>query len=562
MAAAAARVLLADAGAELSPTNPLADIDTTGVTPPPDLDAAATPSLLGEVYQAASAAADRRSGGRHYTPDWLATGLVGLAFGDGCPALVFDPASGGGAFLVAAADEMVRRGVPPARVGERLAGVDVDPWAVAVSRAALGLWAARLGEAEPRARLAVGDGLVGSWPDTVEVVVGNPPFLSPLRRGNQRSGADADAIEAATGVRPGPYTDVAALFVARAVAAVAPGGRVALVLPMSVATARDAAGVRGAVASAGAVRAVWRDRGDAFAAGVETFCPVVERAAAPAPVRVIDGHRFDRSTVVPAAAGDDWAALLDDATPDGPASDRLMSNGDVVGDLATVTAGFRDEYYAVAAAVTEGAGVAVSGGGDRGGDQPRVVTSGLIDVGICHWGRRPARIARQRWQRPVAPLAAIDAHDPRIGRWARDRLAPKVVVATQTRVIEAAVDVDGRWLPITPVLSVQPRDPRDLVALWAALSAPPVSRWMARRRRGSGLSGAAMRISARDLAAVPLPAYAGAWRAATEVATAATPDPSDATIVEVAALMTRAYGAGTDALEWWNQRRPPVADRE
>ena len=43
---------------------------------------------------------------------------------------------------------------------------------------------------------------------------------------------------------------------------------------------------------------------------------------------------------------------------------------------------------------------------------------------------------------------------------------PKVVVATQTRVVEAAVDPTGEWIPSTPVVSVH-ADPDELCG-WLA----------------------------------------------------------------------------------------------
>ncbi|HET6663646.1 MAG TPA: N-6 DNA methylase, partial [Acidimicrobiales bacterium] len=83
--------------------------------------------------QALLARADRRSLGAHHTPPDLARRLVALALdGLGPDAVVVDPACGGGAFLVAAAEALTAAGADPASVvGRQVRGVDLDPLAVA-----------------------------------------------------------------------------------------------------------------------------------------------------------------------------------------------------------------------------------------------------------------------------------------------------------------------------------------------------------------------------------------------------------------------------------------------
>ena len=105
--------------------------------------------------------------------------------------------------------------------------------------------------------------------------------------------------------------------------------------------------------------------------------------------------------------------------------------------------------------------------------------------------------------------------DRRLAAWADARLRPKVVVATQTRVVEAAVDDDGSWWPSVPVISVvldpdhDDDETRWLVA--AALSAPPVSAWAAERSGGTALAPQALKLSARQVLEVPLPVDRDAW---------------------------------------------------
>jgi hypothetical protein len=87
-----------------------------------------------------------------------------------------------------------------------------------------------------------------------------------------------------------------------------------------------------------------------------------------------------------------------------------------------------------------------------------------------------------------------------------DRLRrPKVLVATQTRVVEAVADPDGDLVPVTPVIAVVPNDPGDVWRVAAALTAPPVAALVQRRLAGTGLSPGSVRLTASIVADLPLP---------------------------------------------------------
>jgi hypothetical protein len=143
---------------------------------------------------------------------------------------------------------------------------------------------------------------------------------------------------------------------------------------------------------------------------------------------------------------------------------------------------------------------------------------------------------------------------------------PKVVVATQTRVLEAAVDLAGSWWPSVPTIAVTPRSggEPDLWALAAVLSAPPVSAWAVRHYGGSALSGDAIKLSAAQVLAIPLPGGADAWGRGAEAAAAAHTAGEEgdvvgwaAALLELGTAMTEAYDAPADILAWWRERLPP-----
>lgn len=479
--------------------------------------------LLDAAREALLDPGTRRRLGAHHTPPDLAGRLVDIAL-DGLPAsaTVVDPACGGGAFLVAAADTLVARGADPGHVvAEQLIGLDVDPLAVATTRAALRCWATShgvdVGDGEP-AGIRRADGLVARW--SADAVVGNPPFLSPLGA-TTGGGAAAARQRARLGA---PYADVAWLFLLRALHSARPGGRVVLMQPESLLSARDARLVREAAGPH--LEGVWVAGARVFGAAVRVCAPVLR--VEPVVGRV---QRWHGNGVRPAGravrpAPSSWAGLLPTTTP------RVrVRSGPIVGDLATATAGFRDEFYGLAEAAAEG-----------GAGQP-LITSGLIDPGRLAWGERPARIGGRRFSQPTVDGASLRGP---LAVWVAARAVPKVLVATQTRVIEAAADPTGRAIPLTPVLSVEPRRVADVWRLAAALTSPLVSAWALQAYGGAALSADAIKLSATQVLEAPLPVDQRAWATATRAL-------RRGNVVTCGSVLS---GGDRRLLAWWLARLP------
>jgi hypothetical protein len=385
------------------------------------------------------------------------------------PIRIVDPACGDGRFLVAAAARLRSLGATV-----ECTGGDLDDAAIAAARLAL-----------PEAEIRRADALHCDWgAEPFDLVVGNPPFLSQLAGATTRGGASVRG--------GGPYADVAAEFLALAGELVDPhGGRVAFVLPQSMLASRDAAPIRTAIGErAHMVWSWWSDR-RVFDAQVYACAVAFEFG------RAEDGpRRSNWSHVVTARQGVP-------ELPDGPAA--IDADGRLA-DRATGNANFRDEYYGMIPAV-----------GDHP-DGPPLVTSGLIDPGRSWWGQRPITLARQRFEHPRVELERLDDH---MRRWAARRLVPKVLVANQTRIVEAVCDPGGAWLPGVPVLGVYPLgahwdDPpasRSVAGLadaaWeiaAVLTSPFASAWLWHRGAGTGLSAGSIRLSPVVLGDLPWPA--------------------------------------------------------
>jgi hypothetical protein len=523
-------------------------------------DELAVPDILGPAWETLMASDDRRQLGAHFTPQRVADDIVGIACqllptavrdGSQVP-VVWDPTCGGGAFLLSAARALAARGHDPAAVIGSMYGTDIDPVALQVAGATLQLWAPH-GE---RPVLASTDVLVdvpASLPASgVDLVVGNPPFLSQLTTDTARSVERRAKLLERFGPAARGYVDDAGLVLLAALEHVSEHGVVALVLPQSILGASDAQALRSQVDSIAHLQALWIESGGAFEAAVDVVAPVFSHSTSTAMTMV---HHDGRELVLPESAHG-WAAGL--ALAQGVPQVPLGSGAGTIRQLADITAGFRQHFYGIADAVREA---------EDDDDPNRLVTSGAIEPLWNRWGMAHIKFAGNRWHRPVVDLDRVEDAD--VAGWFRDRRVPKLLIASQTPVPEVVVDPGGVLLPSVPVISVEPHDPHDLWRLAAILSSPVVAAMLATQSAGTGLSTRAIRVRASDLAAVPLPADEQAWNdgaVAAEQAHAAAHaghhGERQQHLRALAAAMATAFGCTAHADElmawWWERIRFPA----
>jgi len=472
---------------------------------------------------------ERRRRGAYFTPPALVDVLIRDVLypaldGRSTPPRVIDPACGDGRLLQAAGEQIARHfGVDPSPF---LVGVEMDPDEATRTAARLGVC------------VLVGDARnlldTPSHSGAYDIVLGNPPYLSQLRSATSRGGTSTFG--------GGPYADAAAEFLALALRLVPEhGGRIGLVLPMSVLATRHVGPIRHEVERRAAITSFWWSDSRMFDASVRTCILGLSTGAATELVRRSygpDATPIDsvQSRSVGAANGDSWSWLVADAS--GVPDLSAIRTAGVLADCAVATADFRDQYYGLVGAVVDDTAELA--------DHPQLITSGLIDPGATAWGQRPTVFAKQRYR---APRVRTELLDERMRRWAGARLVPKVLVASQTRVIEAAVDEHGRWLPSVPVVSVVPLSVDSLWRVGALLTSPVASALLASQRLGSGLSPQALRVTARDLGALPCPAQHDDWDHAATALRAGD-------VLECGRTMVRAYGLDAEhpALAWWERR--------
>lgn len=561
-----------------------------------------------DAHEANLDSTTRKARGIHYTPHDLAATLARRAIDlvearlGRLPATVCDPSCGSGAFLVAAAEELVTRGLDPIDVvTNRLVGYDIDEQAVDVAKDALIVWLSThtdedpLRHADPDMTLDINARDVLDATDDVslgehDLVIGNPPFLTQLRSstalGPQRLAALSDRLGELD-----PYVDASALFLDIATRSVTTGGVVCLLQPQSFLCNASARTVRDRVARSGGPIEVWSAQSTPFNASVRVCAistgpfdrgnsgddqVVVVWSGGRGTVEPTDVYRVDRPRV-----GESWGYMIAPAVgiPDLPM--RLANHHDgrtdsgiarTIGELARTTAGFRDEYYALRDACTEDSPALQeprdSGDGTLHVSPARVVTTGLIRPGGCDWGSVPARIGGTQWDRPVVRPEAVDRMKDRVRSWVVARMVPKVLVATQSRVVEACADPEGTMVPMTPVISIEPfdgwerlvdpHDEHDVDIWWivAALSAPSVSVVALTTHLGSGLSPHSLRWSASAVRDVDLPSDHDSWASGAHVAAqlaSCPPQDRDAHLEALGRHMLDAHDLTDrdDMFEWW-----------
>lgn len=417
----------------------------------------------------------------------------------------------------------MQRGHRPVAIAKCLRGVEIDPAAIEIARMRLAavLGGGRTVERLVRKGLRCGDAtrVQPSWLVS-DVMVANPPFRGQLKRGTVVDRLTAQRWRKRFGEEVRGYADPAAVFLLLISQALKPKGRACVILPRSMLASASTEPIRESVSRIARLEAVWMDDRFAFDAGTRVCAVTLVHKSGGVdshvrPLRVLG----EVEAVLPWA---NWKGRWSAAAAASAGVPALnVPHAGVVGDMARATADFRDQYYGLKGALCDdrhaGRGLnalrprtaAIDRRASRM-DRLPVHTTGLIGWNRSHWGERPARLLGRKFQHPAARVPALLSRPP-MRAWLGDMLHPKILLATQTPVIEAVVDARGEMAGSVPVIRLLPTDAKDVWLLAAALLAPATSAIAWWRHAGAGLSPRAIKLSAKQVADLPLPPCRAAW---------------------------------------------------
>lgn len=410
------------------------------------------------------------------------------------------------------------------------------------------------------------------WPEVFkrerggfDVVVGNPPFLNQLERQTVATRDAAEILRERSGGVVRGYADVAAAFLLLATRITREGGMIALVQPQSVLASRDARAIRQAVLARASLRSLWVANEHLFDASTFACAPVLWRGVE---ASVVNLERYTSALFRPLPPVEldmaglreepTWAHLV--ATASGVPEFEHHSVG-TLKDVASATADFRDQYYGLAGFLIAHADLPPEHRGDREAFPP-LVTTGLIDLARNDWADRPTRMLKESWLSPRIDRRRMD-REGELGAWMTARMTPKILLATQTRVMEVWVDERGEYVPSIPLISVCPHARDRIWHVAAALASPVCTAVALRRWGGTALNADAIKLSARQAMALPRPRDSRAWDRAAECLRCASECPTHSVrsmeyLQAMADAMMDAYQVDSAqkalVLKWWFAR--------
>ncbi len=393
-----------------------------------------------------------------------------------------------------------------------------------------------------------------------DVIMGNPPFLNQVENATTVEKGLATITRLVTGDSAVRYTDVSATFLLLGVRLLSEHGRSCLVQPQSLLAAKAAGPVRRDLLSTCSLVGLWVSNEHVFeGVSVFTCAPTLERGGDRCcQLARCHGSQFN-SLPVMEIDGDvlrdeiSWAPLVADASG---VPDVQITAGGTIGDHADSVADFT-EYYRLVGFVVEDEDVPP----DERDEFPPLITTGLVDLAICYWGERPTRIFKQKWRAPRIDRQRM-YRDGTLGRWIDRRRVPKIVMATQTKVIEVIVDNDAEYVASIPLITITPSDLSQIWHLAAALASPVTCALALRQFAGAALNADAIKLSAKQILQLPVPKTGPEWDEAAQALRDAAQTDDEHTRLEslrTAAMHTlEAYqipaGKRRPLLDWWWSR--------
>ncbi|NBR24817.1 MAG: hypothetical protein EBU08_13815 [Micrococcales bacterium] len=187
---------------------------------------------------------------------------------------------------------------------------------------------------------------------------------------------------------------------------------------------------------------------------------------------------------------------------------------------------------------------------------PKLITVGKIDLANLSWGHEPTKFAKEAYEFPRVEISRLE---PKMLSWATRMARPKILVATQTKIVELFVDDTGILLPSIPIASVFPNEGIDIWKVAACLASPLVTLYSLSQLAGAGMNAEVLKISARFIITIPLPSKNEEWAQGArflELAQSASGENKRELLTEFGKVMGAAYQVDEPEkiLEWWSAR--------
>ena len=514
-----------------------------------------TPELVGAAYEHCLDSSIRRNSGVHYTPTEVAQKLTDIALGKAPPGPVCDPSVGGGSFLLAAANVFQTLGLSPSIiVKDLLWGIDLDPDAIRVTKTVLALWASEEQWIVAEKNLVTADSLetgIEAFQSPpvrgFSAVIGNPPFQNQLQHQTVRSLESTNQLRDRWKTSAGPYADTAGFFLLVGSSMLSEKGILLMIQPQSFLSAADSLPIRENLEEQMDLIGMWIGGSDIFEAGVHVCAPIFGPVEGESQLKLWDGPEIEERAPIGRRKKDNWTEII--SAVSGVPCVNLQ--GPELKNISSSTAGFRDQFYGLKDYVSEKHLCQ--------GDWAPLITVGMIDPFRNRWGQGTFRYANKNWIEPVVDLDALRKGNLELFHWVKDRLRPKILVATQTKILEVLPDPEGRLIPSTPVISVE-CDYENVWLISAALSSPAASARAFARAAGAAMSSDTLKLSATQISEIPLPERTFEWNQGAEYAQQAylaESEPLWASYLHKLGQETaKAYQIDNDVFEWWLNRLP------
>lgn len=324
-----------------------------------------------------------------------------------------------------------------------------------------------------------------------DVILGNPPFVNVIE--NRREPQTVNFVGFRWPTIKGT-SDIAYHFFALALDILKPRGFAALLQPRQALNAPATQAWRESISPRQPrLLGIVQDHRIFAGASVHVAMIALGPAGSCQLIDFQDG-RITSESMCDEVIGSNWWSLLSGA--EGSGNSSTIDSGPTVGD-----------HFDVAASMTTGDAYAIKEFliDDESEPGQRLVTTGLIDPGLCLWGVDRCRYLKDIYNFPRLPFS--EKLPGTVARRLEKSRRPKILVAGLSKVLECFLDLDGTHIGAVATFSIyHPADDIDqLKALVDIIHRPVESVRLARELGASRMGGSSSITVTKDfLKSIPL----------------------------------------------------------